>query len=555
MGNRRGKRALHRVPLPGHPEPGAARKDPGVGLNLAVTYPGAYRVGAANLGLQAVYSLINARPDALAERAFLPSRGAVRSLESGRPLSSFDVVAFSLPFENDALGIARALLDAGLEPLAAERGPRDPLVLVGGVAATLNPAPLLPLVDAVALGEAEALLPGILDALAPLRRGSRTERVAALADVAGLCLSGAAGRPAVRQIAHDLDAVPVAATVVRCPAAELGELMLVEVARGCIRGCRFCATGYSLRPPRFHSLDSLKPTLQRLARDGGRVGLVGADLADHPQVEQLVDVVERAGGAASPSSLRADGVPRALLERLGRGGLRTLTLAPEAGSETLRRAVNKDVSDDSFIEAAGRAGAAGIRNLKLYVLLGLPGQDEADLEAMADLASRVRRAHEQGTASAFGGSGTVTLSASPFVPKAGTPLQWAEMASPALLRKQGKYLRRRLGRVGGVELTLGSPREAMVQALIARGGAEVGEALAAAARGGVRLEQALRDAGHDPEAIALDERSVAADLPWDNIVRGPEMKHLLAERRRFLEGKPSPECEPETCRRCRCCDE
>ena len=543
-----------RAPRPGRPEPGAIRKDPGIGVNWAVVFPDRYRAGAANLGLQAVYSLINERNDALAERAFLPSRGAVLAMESGLPLSAFDVVAFTLPYENGAPGIVRALVEAGLSPRSAERRERDPLVLCGGLAATLNPLPLLEVVDAVALGEAEVLLPELLDAIVEHRGAPRSERLSALSRVAGLCLAGHAHPDRVeRRWVKRLASVPIASTVVSCPAAEMGEMMLVEVARGCVRGCRFCATGYVARPPRFRTTDDLAPTLTRLAAGGRRVGLVSADLADHPEFGRLLDIVERAGGAASPSSLRADGMSAGLVERLGRTGLRTLTLALETGGETLRRALNKGVADEAFIRAASLAGAAGIPNLRLYLLLGLPGQDEADLDAAAELIARIRRALERATAGAFGGSGMVTVSASPFVPKAGTPLQWAAMASPAELRRQARHLRRRLGRLGGVQLVLGSPREALTQALLARGGAEVGEALIAAERGCVKLEQALRDAGHDPEAIALHERAVSADLPWDDVAHGPETRHLLAERKRFLEGKPSPECEPSTCRRCRFC--
>ncbi len=506
----------------------------------------------ANLGLQAVLGLVHGAHGAVCHRAFAD---CVRTVEAGRTLAEYDVVALSLSFEGDYPAALAALAGASLPLRAAHRGPHHPLVLAGGVAPTLNPEPLAPFVDVVLLGEAEAGLDRLHRFLADHRSLPRPDLLAVLADArlpgvyvpARYVVAPDGGRTALGGAPDRVDRVwaPVpwgpARTRILAPDDAFGGAYLLEISRGCPHGCRFCAAGYLTRPARFLPVDVLEPLARRAAREVGRVGLVGAAVSDHPGFEDLARAVLDEGAGFTVSSFRAENLTQENVELLVRGGLRTLTVAIEAGTERLRRMLGKGLDSGDLLAAVRLAGRAGLRAVRVYAMVGLPGETDKDVEALVDLAARARAAL---------GGGTVTLSVAPFVPKPHTPLQWEAMAPEPVLRRRLRLVQARCGRHKGIGATVESPRAARLQGLLSRGGREVADLLERAAVSG-DWRVPLRS----PVAARVLDRPLdpAGALPWGFVGGVPGVDHLLRERGAVLAGRPATPCEPGPCRACGVC--
>src|SRR5512138_243406 len=488
-------------------ERGALRKEPGGRLGVALVYPNAYRLGMANLGLHAVYRLLNDDPAALCERVFLPEDGGPpRTVESGRPLDAFDVVAFSLSFEDDYANVLAILDRAGLPLRSAERDARHPLVVAGGIAVQINPEPVAPFFDAFLVGEGEVLVPSFLafarEVLAA--RPPRPDLLAALARLPGAYVPSlydvaysdtrdppgawvtrfapAPGAPArvARAWLPDLRGVATS-RVVDSPDAQFGDLYLTEVARGCLWGCRFCAAGFVQRPYREVDLETLRAEARKGIARGLRVGLVGPDTSDYTGLDPLTCFIGEEGGTFSPSSLRVDAITPALSRRMAAGGERSITLAPEAGTERMRRVVNKDFPDDRIVAAAEAALSQGMQHVKLYFMCGLPTETDEDVLGMASVALRIREEVMLPRAKATGRMGRISLSANPVVPRPWTPAQWVPMHERSCLEGKRKLLERTL-RPAGVELDFLAPREGYLQTLLSRGDRRCAELLELAHR-------------------------------------------------------------------------
>lgn len=559
---------------PGFRERGAIRK-PWTGLlAVGLAYPNRYRVGMSNLGFQAVYALLNARQEVVCERLFLPEPAAPPqapplSVESGRPAGDFHILAFSLAFENDYPHLLAFLDRARLPRRAADREARHPLVLAGGIGATLNPEPLAPFVDAVLVGEAEALLPGFLARFDP--GAPRNRHLAYLArEVPGVYVP-AAYRPDYGPdgvLAAMFPAADVPPRVARvwlpdlAPTATVAPLVtadtifadtcLVEVSRGCPHGCRFCAAGFVTRPPRFRPAASLAPTLEAAAARASQVGLVGAAVSDLPDLGPLCRRFEAGQLRFSFSSLRADNLTDELLALLAAHRTRTATIAPEAGTERLRRVINKGLTEESILEAARRLVTAGIPNLKLYFLVGLPTETEEDAAAVADLCARIKAAF-LAASRPRGRMGTITVSVNPFIPKPVTPFQWAAMAPPGVLAARLEALREGLRRMANVHFQAEPLHEAQAQALLARGDRRAGDLLERHHEAGGGWRRTLRRETAELERQALRERPREELLPWEVIDHGVSRDYLWQEYRRALEARLTPPCPPAGCRRCGAC--
>ncbi len=564
---------MERAPLP--PERGAIRKDRGGRLAVALVYPNSYQLGMANLGLHAVYRIVNDAPAALCERAFLPDAPGeeVRTIESGRRLADFDVVAFSLSFEEDYLHVLEILSGAGIPLRSSERDGRFPLVVAGGIAVQINPEPVAPFFDLFLVGEGEVLLPPFLDALRGLAGRPRPDLVRALARLPGAYAPGlydvayadtrAAGGGWVtrfqpldgapervrRLYVPDLSAVPTS-RVVDSPGAQFGDLWLTEVARGCLWGCRFCAAGFVQRPYREVALEVLRGEARKGIERGLRVGLVGPDTSDHTGLDPLTCFIGEQGGTFSPSSLRVDAITPELSRRMADGGERSITIAPEAGTERLRRVVNKDFTDDQIVRAAENALTQGMQHVKMYFLCGLPTETDEDVLGMARVAVRIREEVMMPRARASGRMGRITLSVNPFVPKPWTPFQWAPMHDEGCLAAKRRLLEKEL-RPRGIEVDFFSPREARLQTLLSRGDRRCADLLEIAHReAGGDLRKAFPRWPHDPDFFVTREAGVEERLPWDFLDHGLEKAFLAREYRRGVGAKLTPKCALETCRAC-----
>jgi radical SAM superfamily enzyme YgiQ (UPF0313 family) len=557
-------------------ERGALRKEPGGRLGVALVYPNAYRLGMANLGLHAVYRLLNADAAALCERAFLPEDGGPpRTVESGRPLGDFDVVAFSLSFEDDYPNVLALLDRAGLPLRSADRDGRHPLVVAGGIAVQINPEPLAPFFDAFLVGEGEVLVPPFLAfaRAAVAARRPRAELLRALADLPGSYV------PALYDVEYSDTRAPGGAWVTRfeprdgaperverrwladlrgvatsraidSPDAQFGDLYLTEVARGCLWGCRFCAAGFVQRPYREVDLETLGAEARKGIARGQRVGLVGPDTSDHTGLDPLTCLIAEEGGTFSPSSLRVDAITPALAARMAAGGERSITLAPEAGTERMRRVVNKDFTDDRIVLAAEHALSQGMQHVKLYFLCGLPTETDEDVLGMARVAIRIREEVMLPRAKASGRMGRISLSVNPFVPKPWTPFQWAPMEDRSCLEAKRKLLERTL-RPKGIDVDFLSPRETALQALLSRGDRRCADLLELAHREtGGDLRRALRRWPHDPDFFVHREAGAEERLPWDFLEQGLTKRYLAREYRRGVGARITPKCAVDACRAC-----
>jgi len=550
-------------------EEGAVRKDWGGRVSVALVYPNTYAVGMSNLGFQTVYERLNALPDAVCERVFFPdpedidefSRTGTEpfSLESLRPLREFDIIGFSITYEGDYINVLRLLGMAGIPVRSADRGPGHPLVLMGGVCAFSNPEPMAPFMDAVAVGEGEELVGEIVAAYAVARAGSPdalrrhvTERLKPLKGMyvpAAYTVSYAADGTIEAVIPREPEVPAVIVkrrlkdvnlfetrSMLKSPKAEYGHMALLEVGKGCGRGCRFCLEGQVYRPVRHRSLEALRESVAQIAKESKRVGLVGACVSDYPWIGELMKMLEEYGVEVSISSLRADSLTEDLVASLQRGGHRTLTMAPEAGTERLRRVVRKVITDEQIYAACDLLRKYGIPNLKCYFMIGQPTETMEDVEAIPDLARRMlERLRVPGPdGHPFG---KLTLSVSSFVPKPWTPFQWAAFDEPRDLEAKLEVIKSGARRIQ-VRVVHENPREAGLQALLARGDRRVADFLEIAARMDGDWRRALREWDGDPAFYARRERAADEIMPWDHFDVGVKKAGLLREWQRAGLGEP-----------------
>jgi len=537
-------------------EQGTIRKDWGGKISVALVYPNTYAVGMSNLGFQTIYRHLNAIPDVVCERVFLPdpedldemrrAGSSPFSLESFRLLTDFHLVGFSVTYEGDYINVLRILSMAGIPLRAAARRAHDPLVLMGGVCAFSNPEPIAPFMDFVVVGEGEEL---VVELIAAYRDGYR-DRAGFLTSLSSLegvyvpdryeVINGADGMLAdvqprqgapgivVKRRLRNVNAFTTIAAV-KTPQAEYGHMALLEVGKGCGRGCRFCLEGQVYRPVRHRSVDTLRETVVEMARSGEkRVGLVGACVSDYPWIGDLLKIVEENGLELSISSLRADSLTPELVAALARGGHRTLTMAPEAGTERLRRAIRKPITDEQITTACDLVRAHGIPNLKTYFMIGQPTETMEDVAAIPTLAGRMleRLRVLDRAGRPFG---RLTLSISSFVPKPWTPFQCAPFDGAASLQAKLEIIKRGVRSFSNVRVLHENPREAALQALLARGDRRVGDFLELAASHEGDWRRALREWDGDAEVYTTRRRSPDERLPWDHFDVGVKKAGLIRE--------------------------
>ena len=559
-------------------EEGYYRYPLGTRLPVALAYPNSYFVGMSNLGLHIIYDLLNKRSDTACERVFLPERKSIERYENTRtplmsvenqlPLQQFAMIAFVLSFEMDYFNVIRMLELGKVKVRAEERGDMDPLIIAGGPCATFNPEPLSAVMDAFVIGEGEVIMPALMDVFYQARNegASRQEMLRRLAQVPGVyvpalyehsygedgrlqAIAPAENAPAKisRQWVQDLDAYP-AHTVVRTENTEFN-FYLIETARGCGRHCRFCMAGYCFRRPRNRSLSVVTREVKEALQYKKRIGLMGAAISDYPEINELCKDILGEGLSMSVASFRADSVTQELVDSLAESGLKTLTMAPEAGSSRMRAIINKGIEEEHLFNAMDMGLAAGIRHFRLYIMIGLPFEQEEDVEAIVDLAGRLKDYMEQ-----HGSKGTLTLSVNPFIPKPFTPFQWLPMADKKYVEKAAKVLTQGLRKRKNIIVGVESPKEAYIQGVLARGDRQVGEALlTACANGGSKaFKRAMKDCGLSMDDYLYRERAADELFPWESLDMGFTREYIYQEMKKAEELKPTIQCF-DGCHRCGVC--
>jgi radical SAM superfamily enzyme YgiQ (UPF0313 family) len=538
-------------------EVGYIRKPHGGRLRVALIFPNTYFVGMSNLGFQTVYKLFNAEADIVCERAFLPPKtelaaqlaaGApLLTLESQTPVGEFDVVAFSVSFEWDYTNVLTLLRLAGLPPRAELRTHHHPLVLIGGAVTFVNPEPLAPFADAIAAGEGEALIPSLLRAFKGssdrddlLRRlaGERGFYIPSFYDVryndngtiaAFVPKAGTGAPPVVKKAAlKTTEAVDPPATTIFTPDTEFGSRFLVEVVRGCANLCRFCWAGYNYLPVRAFPKDRILQLAAQARPHSNRVGLVSIALCDHPEIEEILTRLAEMGYSISPASLRLDDLTPTIVGLLRKSGERTITIAPETGSDRLRRVINKTITNDEILAAADMIFAEGIESLKLYFMIGLPTETDEDLVAIRDLTLQLRETmvkHGRGR----GHLGRIVGSVNPLVPKPGTAYQWLPMEGDTSIERKIQRMRSLTAGIDNVYFNIKSERHSFYQALLSLGDRRVAPAIEAAERNGGNWRAAVAETGVDADFFVFRDRSRDAVLPWDIIDGGMKSEFFRSE--------------------------
>ncbi len=525
-------------------EQGTIYKDWGGRTSIALIYPNSYWVGMSNLGFQTIYSLLNQYDRIVCERAFL-EEGESLSMESQRPLSDFDILAFSIPYELDYFNVAKILKLAQIPPFSINRDERHPLVLAGGAAVTANPEPLAPLFDGLIIGEGE---PALLPALEILAQGARPRHdlLKELSRLPGIYVPQLRPRLVKRIWVEDPDQFPTTSTILT-PDAEFGKLYLIEIARGCKWGCRFCLAGFLSRPMRPRSVHHLLTQAKEGLRYKRRIGLVGATISDHPQIEELTLGLRKMGANFSVSSLRIKPLPHTLLHTLAEAKAQAISLAPESASERLRQIINKHLTPDDIEEAVVRAAQSGIKHIKLYFMIGLPTETDEEAGQIARLAQELEGAIERRRART-----RLTLNLTPFVPKAGTPFQWLPMERAEVLKRRLTLIYQGVGR-RGIKIKSKSIEWSLVQGMLSRGDQRLAQVITQMPHVSFSAwRQALEKTGLDPDYVHR-ETSLEERLPWSIIDSGVKTQHLCRELERARAGLETPPCPPVNCHECGVC--
>jgi len=560
-------------------ETGAIQKDWAGRIKIALVYPNRYPVGMSNLGFQTVYHLLNQIDHVVCERSFLPEGGKleknrITTIESGNRISDFDIIAFSVSFENDYPNLLTILNQAELPLKSSDRGAPHPLLMAGGVACFLNPEPIAPFIDCFLIGEAEAILPRLFETVSSrLLDADKRSCLQALArDVPGvyvpafytpgydtdgtLCAfepMGDVPEKIKRIFLKDLSNTPTCSAILT-PDTSFERTFLIEVGRGCPHGCRFCSSGYIYRPPRFRPLSLLDKCLQHGISLTDRIGLVGAAVSDLPEIEELCSRVDPEVIRISFSSLRADALYPKLISALGKSRVKTATIAPDAGSERMRTVINKGISEQEILDAAENLVAGGIPNLRLYFMVGLPTETMDDVEEIVVLCKKIKHRFLKSSRMRKR-IGEITVSLSCFVPKPFTPFQWVAMDDVQLLKKKIKKVKNGLKRVANVSVHSDVPRWAYIQALLSRGDRKVARILSLAHENQGNWPKTFKASPINPDYYVHREHSLDERLPWDFLDQGIDKSFLIKEYKRALQGKTSPPCPMESCSICGVCKE
>lgn len=527
------------------------------GYEIALAYPNRYHVAMSNLGFLSVYRMLAERFDVDVERATLPdpkeeralkaSGKPVRTIESRKDIRTTDSILFSISFENDYINVLKILNLSGIPVRASDRSDGHPLMGAGGVAMMINPEALSPFMDFFALGEGEGLVDELVEVLreAKYRGSTREETLEELAEIPGVYvpshfavtydasgvidridnLKDRPNRIPVRRL-DDLDAASFCSPLVTDD-TEFSDMLLVEMGRGCPYSCAFCGTKTVYGRVRNRPAGDIITDIKRGEGLAGRVGLVGPAVASHPDFISILRHIEGAGTGLGLPSIRTESLDDDGVRLLAELGVKTITLAPETGTERLRKRLGKAIDDQEIMNLAFRAVDAGITQFRLYFLIGIPGETQEDRDGIVDLVKKIQHQVKAGTEGKKR-VGRITASINPLVPKPHTPLMWMAMEEPKELMTRIRVLEKRLSKVGGVSTIYEPPKWSYLQCLLARGDRRVADILEAALLNDENWNAAMRNTTINPDFYVLREREEGETFPWEILDYGIDKSSLYS---------------------------
>lgn len=522
----------------------------------------------SNLGFQTLYALFNSHPSFLCERVFLPDPDdeatfiskstPLFSLESQKPLADFDIIAFSISFENDYPNILKILAMSRIDLLAHQRRREEPLIIGGGISVTLNPEPLADFFDLFILGEGEEAIPEFLDIFKEshhlgLSRHETLSRVQKEVEGAyvpkfysvsynrdGLIKEFTPSDPSFPQrirkrSVRNINTFNTDQTIIASD-TEFGDMFLSEVSRGCQRGCRFCAAGFVYRPARFREPEILEESITRGLKQQKKIGLLGTAVSDHPDLISLCQSILKKDGKLSIGSLRLDRLNKEMVSLLRKADVEMVSLAPEAGSQRLRDLINKKITESHIFDSVELLIENGILNIRIYFMVGLPTEIQEDIDAIVDLAKKIKYHAIKHTAGKKKFR-MITLSINQFIPKPATPFQWQGLEDTNLVRRRIRKISSALRKESSIKVIHDLPKWNYIQAFLSLGDRSAGQVLLSVHKNNGNWPRAFKEVNINPDFYVYRQKDIDEILPWDFIDHGVSREFLIGEYQKALSEK------------------
>ena len=499
-----------------------------VNIRFALTYPNIYKTAMSSLGYNILYNFINERNDTWCERVTYPN---IHSIESNTPLKNFDIISFSLQFEEDYFNVLEILKKANIPLKRDERSGKDPLIIAGGPCATANPMPLSNYIDVFIIGEGEVILNEFLD------KFIEDKDLKNFLDIDGIYIPEFDNNVKIALVDNMDEAYHITNPIITKTDNDeyktvFSDSIMLNVSRGCTRGCRFCMSSYLYRPIRETHIDRLVEIAIETRKNTGlnKITLIGAAVSDYSQIESLIKRLEEENFQISTPSLRIESITHESLKLLKESGLKTITLAPES-IDTLRKRINKDIPDEKIFRVIEDAVNLDF-NIKLYFLIGLPHETMDDIKSLCEYIEKIAKMHT----SIY----KIKFSINPVVPKPHTPLQWAGYDFKDLKRKS-KYIKKNLRKYN---VKIESPKKALIQYILSCGNRDISTIIEKSLTRNVTLHEWME---------YLPEYDIDDELPWNHIDIGVKKEFLKIEYKRLESKKQTPWCEKSPCYNCGAC--